>query len=333
MLLDYTNRGESKMSKRLKVKQDEEYSVKELMENFISEKRAEGRSIQTIESYNNSFKKFFFCFDEEMSTKEIDKGMVLHYMNYLQKPENLHLASINHYLRDLRTFVNWCYIEGYINEKVDIKMVKGQEAIIETYSEEEVKLLIAEPQRNASFVEWRTWAIVNWILATGNRIETIVNIKMGDVHFGRDEIIIREQKNKKSSYIPLASGLKRTLRTYIKKCRTNASDDKYLFCNIEDEQLTTKALQSALYDYNIKRGVDKTSAHALRHTFAKMYVLNGGDIFRLQRILGHSQLEMTRHYVNLFGADLKKGYDDIVPINNLLEPKGKKKQTVRVNRD
>ena len=112
MLLDYTNRGGSKMSKRLKVKQDEEYSVKELMENFISEKRAEGRSIQTIESYNNSFKKFFFCFDEEMSTKEIDKGMVLHYMNYLQKPENLHLASINHYLRDLRTFVNWCYAEG-----------------------------------------------------------------------------------------------------------------------------------------------------------------------------------------------------------------------------
>ncbi len=93
-----------------------------------------------------------------MSTKEIDKGMVLHYMNYLQKPESLHLASINHYLRDLRTFVNWCYMEGYINEKVDIKMVKGQEAIIETYSEEEVKLLIAEPQRNASFVEWRTWA-------------------------------------------------------------------------------------------------------------------------------------------------------------------------------
>ncbi len=46
MLLDYTNRGGSKMSKRLKVKQDEEYSVKELMENFISEKRAEGRSIQ-----------------------------------------------------------------------------------------------------------------------------------------------------------------------------------------------------------------------------------------------------------------------------------------------
>lgn len=321
------------MGRRLKVKQDEEYSVKELMESFIAEKKAEGRSSQTLESYNNSFKKFFFCFDENMSTKEINKGMVLHYKNFLEKGESLHLASINHYLRDLRGFVNWCYSEGYINEKVDIKQVKGQEEAKKVYTDEELKLLVAEPPKNASFVEWRTWAIVNWILATGNRIETVVNVKMGDVLFGRDEIIIREQKNKKASVLPLASGLKRTLRTYIKKCRSTASDDKYLFCNIEDEQLTTKALQSSLYDYNKKRGVNKTSAHALRHTYAKLYVMNGGDTFRLQKMLGHSTLEMTRHYVNLYGADLKKGYDDLAPINNLLEPKGKKKQKVRVNRE
>ena len=321
------------MGKRLKVKQNEEYTIKDLMDSFIAEKKAEGRSVSTLESYSNSFKKFFFCFDENTSTKEMNKGMLIHYMNFLQKGEDLHLASINHYLRDFRTFANWCYDEGYISEKLDVKLVKGQEEIIETYTEEEVKLLLAEPKKNAAFVEWRTWAIVNWILATGNRIETIVNIKIGDVHFGRDEIIIREQKNKKSSYIPLASGLKRVLRTYISKCRANASDEKYLFCNIEDEKLTTKALQSALYDYNRKRGVNKTSAHALRHTFAKMYILNGGDTFRLQKILGHSQLEMTKHYVNLFGADLKRGYDDIVPINNLAEPKGKKKQKIRVTED
>ena len=321
------------MGRRLKVKQDEEYSVKELMENFLAEKKAEGRASQTLESYSNSFKKFFFCFDEDMNTKEISKGMVIHYKNYLEKGEGLHLASINHYLRDLRTFVNWCYSEGYINEKVDIKMVKGQEEIIEVYTDEELERLTAEPSKNASFVEWRTWAIVVWILSTGNRIETIVNIKMGDLLFGREEIVIREQKNKKPITIPMTKGLKSALRTYIKKCRSTANEDKYLFCNIEDEQLTTKALQSALYDYNKKRGVNKTSAHALRHTYAKIFIMNGGDVFRLQKFLGHSTLEMTRHYVNLFGADLKKGYDDIAPINTIMKQKGRKQQKVRVNRE
>ena len=318
------------MAKRLKVKLDTEYTVKELMESFIAEKKAEGRAKQTLDSYNNSFKKFFFCFDEETTTKEINKGMIIHYKNHLEKGENLQLASINHYLRDLRTFINWCYDEQYIPEKVEVKLVKGQEEIIETYTDVELALLLEEPKKGANFVEWRTWAIVNWILAPGNRIETIVNIKIGDIHFGRDEIIIREQKNKKATTIPLASTLKRVLRKYINVCRPNAADSKYLFCNITDEQLTTKALQSALYDYNKKRGVKKTSAHALRHTFAKQYILNGGETFRLQKLLGHSTLEMTRHYVNLFGADLKKGFDDIVPLNNYTKPKGKKKQTVKV---
>ena len=320
--------------KRLKVKQNEEYLVNELMEMFLNEKKAEGRSDQTIESYNNSFKKFFFCFDREtMSTKEIDKGTVIHYQNYLNKGEDLQLASINHYLRDLRTFFNWCYNEGYIDEKVDVKLKKGQEEIIETYTDEECERLCEMPNKNASFVEWRTWAIVNWILGTGNRIETICNIKIGDIHFGRDEIIIRAQKNKKVTILPLAADLKHVLRTYIQKCRSEATDEKYLFCNIGDEKLTTKALQSALYDYNRKRGVERTSAHALRHTYAKNFILNGGDTFRLQKFLGHSTLEMTRHYVNLFGADLKKGYDEIVPLSKFIKSKGKKRQTVRVEKD
>lgn len=321
------------MAKRLKVKQDEEYSIKELMEMFVAEKRAEGRSSQTLESYKNSFKKFFSCFDEDIRSIDVSKGTIIHFQAFMQKAENLHLSSMNHYLRDIRTFFNWCFDGGYISEKIEVKMIKGQEVLKETYTDEEISALVEEPKKNASFVEWRTWAIVNWVLATGNRIETIVNIKMGDIHFGRDEIVIRSQKNKKATVIPMASSLKRVLRIYIQKCRSSASDEKYLFCNITEEQLTTKALQSALYDYNKKRGVKKTSAHALRHTFAKLYVMNGGDVLRLQKLLGHSTLEMTRHYVNLFGTDLKKGYDDVVPLNSFSTAKGKKKQKVKVEKD
>ena len=318
------------MAKRLQVKKDVDYSVKELMEMFIAEKKAEGRSPQTLESYNNSFKKFISCFGEEMLSKGIGKGTIIHYQNFLQKSEKLHLESMNHYLRDLRTFLNWCFTNCYISEKIEVKMIKGQEVAKETYTDEEIIALVEEPDKNASFVEWRTWAIVNWILATGHRIETIVNLKMGDLHFGRDEIIIRAQKNKKASTAPMASSLKSVLRIYIQKCRSSASDEKYLFCNITEEKLTTKALQSALYDYNRKRGVNKTSAHVLRHTYAKNFILNGGDVLRLQHLLGHSTLEMTKHYVNLYGPDLKKGYDDVVPLNRFVKAKGKKKQKIKL---
>ena len=319
------------MARRLKVKRDTEYTVSELMEVFLAEKKADGRAEKTLISYRDSFKKFLSCFGGDTKIDTIDNGTIIHYKNYLDKGETLHLASKNHYLRDLRSFIKWCQEDGYIAERIEVKLIKGQEEPIETYTDEELEKLLAPPDKKAGFVEWRTWTIVNWILAEGSRIETIVNIRIGDIHFGRDEILIREQKNKKATTLPLAKALKNVLRTYIKKCRSNATDNSWLFCNIEDEKLTTKALQSSLYDYNRKRGVNRTSAHALRHTFAKQYILNGGEAFRLQKILGHSQLEMTRHYVNLFGVDLKKDYDDVVPLNTLAKPRGRKKQKVMVS--
>ncbi len=51
------------------------------------------------------------------------------------------------------------------------------------------------------------------------------------------------------------------------------------------------------------------SFHTLRHTFAVNYIRNGGDVFRLQRILGHATLDMTRRYVNLQTGDLQAVHD------------------------
>jgi integrase/recombinase XerD len=82
-----------------------------------------------------------------------------------------------------------------------------------------------------------------------------------------------------------------------------------LFVNELGEQMTRNSMQHAITRYNKKRGVNKTSIHAFRHTFAKHYITSGGDAFKLQRLLGHSTLDVTLNYVNLYGKDLKKGYE------------------------
>jgi len=82
--------------------------------------------------------------------------------------------------------------------------------------------------------------------------------------------------------------------------------------------MTTDMLQKEIARYNRKRGVEKTSLHMFRHTFAKKWILNGGDIFRLQKLLGHSSLEMVRKYVNMFADDLRKDFDSFNPPDNYL---------------
>ena len=91
--------------------------------------------------------------------------------------------------------------------------------------------------------------------------------------------------------------------------------DDYLFCNQYGEMLTENALRLAVAHYNKSRGVQKTSLHLFRHTFAKKYLVDcGGNAFTLQRLLGHSTLDMTKHYCAIFDADIAKNYDRFSPL-------------------
>ena len=70
-----------------------------------------------------------------------------------------------------------------------------------------------------------------------------------------------------------------------------------------------------LYSYNKNRGVETTGIHRYRHTFAKQWILNGGDVVTLSRILGHSNLNITQNYINLLVSDVAIKVDEI----NLLD--------------
>ena len=66
-----------------------------------------------------------------------------------------------------------------------------------------------------------------------------------------------------------------------------------------------------LYDYNKSRGVETTGIHRYRHTFAKQWILNGGDVVSLSKLLGHSSLEITQNYIHLLVSDVAKKVKEI----------------------
>jgi len=174
-------------------------------------------------------------------------------------------------------------------------------------------LLLKKPNpKQCSFTEFRNWVIINYLLGTGNRASTVVNIKIGDVDFSGESIILKKTKNRRQQVIPLSKTLSITIKEYLKF--RQGGDEDYLFCNAYGERLTVASLQHAIYCYNRARGVMKTSLHLFRHTFAKKWILNGGDIFRLQKLLGHSSFNMVREYVNMFENDLKQNFNEFNPL-------------------
>lgn len=298
---------------------------------YLEEKEAKNLSEATIRSYTESYERFcsFFEFDSSTTTDEVTQQSVFKWIGTM-KLEGLSYSSINHYLRDIRAFLYWCMddVRKYIAPSFKVQLLVGQEEPPKAFKEEDINALIEKPGKREGFTAWRTWAIVNWILGTGSRASTIVDVKMEDIDFREKMVRLRHTKNKKAQEIPLSSSLETAIKEYIRIWRKDSPEDSYLFCNIGDEQLTTNALRQSLAKYCADRGVSQHNIHGLRHNFAISWVKNGGNMFALQKILGHATLDMTKKYVRLYGEDLKDDFDKFNPLDNI-KRKAKRTQTVK----
>lgn len=277
---------------------------------FLEDKQAHNLSRASLLDYQDSFKYFmnYNKFTEYSLLSEVNDGLFKQWtIDMLER--GLKPTSINRYLRDCKVFLRWCVQHSFMATDLQINMVKGQEDGVKNFSDEDLILIMEKPTNRNDFIEWRTWTMVNWVLGTGNRAGTIVDIRIGDIDFKNREITLRHTKNKKAQIVPLSSKLAIIIKDYIFTWRFNCSDDDFLFPNQANEQLTTGALAQAFAKYCQQRGCSKQSIHGLRHSFALNWIRNGGNQFKLQRILGHSTLEMTRRYVALAAVDLKDDYD------------------------
>ena len=293
-------------------------TIEDAFEEFIQEKEALNKSAATIRSYKDSFAVWYEYIESKelsLNIEDVEASYLFSFMHHNLNDE-MKPTSLNHYMREVRAFLYWC-MDKRMCKQFKVKLATEQEVVKETYSDDELIKLLARPAKKATFVEWRTWAIINWILATGNRAATVCAVKLKDINFIKREIYINQTKNNKPLILPLSPALANAIADFIKMWRHDASNEDFLFANIGNEQLTVNALKHSLRDYNIKRDVEKTSIHALRHTFAKNWIRNTGDVFRLQKILGHSTLEMTRRYVNMFSEDLREGFETYNPLDKI----------------
>ena len=225
------------------------------------------------------------------------------------------------YLRATRVFLRYAMTQGYLNE-FKITLISQDKAVKEIYSEEEIEKLIKKPDlKSCSFSEYRNWVMVQYFLETGNRRNTVLNMKVRDLDLTGGMAILTTTKNRQQMYVPLSSALVKILTDYIRVWESLDDPESYLFPSEEGKQMTKDSMSKAIARYNKKRGVEKTSVHAFRHTFGTNYARKGGNIFKLQRLMGHSSIEVTKGYVNLTGEDLKADIDEYSIIDNMRSKK------------
>jgi len=267
----------------------------------------------TINHYKQSYKQFFKFFEADTPIERIDEEAYNNYVLYLKK--NLHNdVSINAYLRDYITTLHYLMNEGYL-EPYKMTSIKVDKTNVITYSENELKILLKKPNvRKCSFTEYQCWVMSSFLFSTGVRQRSLDNIKIKDIDFDNDVVYVNVTKNRKPLIVPINNSMSDILKEFL-KYRQHKNSDDYLFCNIYGQQLGKSTSYHMLYQYNKRRGVETTGVHRYRHTFAKQWIINGGNVVALSRILGHSSLAITQNYINLLVSDVAKQVKDI----NLLD--------------
>lgn len=314
------------MAKRkFKVAASTSITLDEAFEEFIEEKTASNLSASTIKNYNHSYAALYNYLQLNSTTllEDIQLPMFYKWINHMKNNE-VRPQSINHYLRDWRTFMNWCYERDKLQEPIKVKEIEVQDELPKMYSDDEMATMLEKPRPGDGFSDWRSWALISTVYATGLRASTLCALTLEDLNFQREEILINKQKNKNAGVLPLTPALANCLKEYIKKWMKDADPTDYLFPSITGEQFNVGALNHSIKRYCDARGIAAHGIHSIRHNFARDMIINGAGEYRLQRYLQHSNIQMSQHYVKLFSSDLKKDAEEFSPLDNA---KRKQKRT------
>lgn len=300
-------------------------TFKEGCDKYLENCRQRNLRDGTINHYRQSYLYFFKYFDPNMPVTEIDsntyKNYVVHLRNTLTND-----VSINAYLKDLITTLHFFMNEGWI-PYFKMKAIRVDKSHIETYTEEELRILLKKPDtKKCSFIEYQSWAMTNFLFSTGVRQRSLIHIQIKDLDFNNNVVHVNVTKNRKPLIVPLNQTMVNILIEFLKH-RQYKSNKDFLFCNSFGQQLPKSTCYSMLYTYNKKRGIERTGIHRYRHTFAKQWILHGGNVVSLSRILGHSSLDITQNYINLLVSDIAKQVDEINLLDKFASRKSIKMKT------
>lgn len=172
-----------------------------LKQDFLDDKKYSGTAEATLNGYRYNITRFLkFLSDEQLAVNEAGfKRYVIHLTD-----SGMTANSVNHYIRSVKVFLHWCMEQDEI-APFKIKMVKAQETIKDVYTQEELCALIQPPKREDSFVVWRSWAIINFILGTAAREATVCEMQMQDISFDDRTIkfrhLLKAKKDGSMSYL------------------------------------------------------------------------------------------------------------------------------------
>ena len=179
--------------------------------------------------------------------------------------------------------------------------MKEPKNILPTLTDSQIQRLISWKPKGK--YERRLHLLILFLLDTGCRISEALNVRVREIDFD-NLLVVLDGKGRKQRVVPFSFELRKAMFRYCKEA--NRTPDSLLFANRSGTILGRRNVLRSVKLLCRDLGFEPPARtlHSFRHTFAVNYLRRGGSAFHLQKVLGHSTLEMTRRYANLVTSDL-----------------------------
>lgn len=211
------------------------------------------------------------------------------------REKGLRATGCNSAIRSINAYLKWS------GSPFKVPQMKEPQLILPTYSASQIQLLLGWKPKKAT--GHRLSALISLLADTGCRIDEALSLAWKDVDFD-NLLVLLHGKGRKDRLVPMSLELRKRLFLFQRK--TEAKEGLAFSTQVGTKQ----GRRNVLRDFKQlcrTLGFEPPARciHAMRHTFAVNYLRKGGSVFHLQKMLGHSTLEMTRRYANLMTEDLQ----------------------------
>lgn len=269
------------------------------------------RSQETITGYRKDL-VFFTRFLEakyncESYLDEVTAVDIEDYLTYLKEKRNYAPASRGRNLHTLRSFFTYAYNKELVERNIalSVEKIKVQQKERTYLTEEEVDLLIKTIDHNLIRL------VVFVLYMTGMRISECLNLTVDNVDIKKRVIHVVAGKGNKDRLIPISKRLVPLLEEYILFQRPE-TDSLLFFCTKKTGMLSPVYVNRIITQAVNKLGwKKKVTAHILRHSFASQLVKKDVNLVQIQKLLGHSSLNVTSIYTHTNLEQLSEAIDTL----------------------
>ncbi len=279
-------------------------NIESAIDGFLAYCKSKNLSSKTTEYYRyrlQAFSRFLIENEKPCSPKELNQIILREFLT-VEAEHNSATTACHSYIT-LSTFFNFLVGDGYLesNPMEHVDKPKRRKTVINTFSIEQIDEILSTCGKD--FIGLRDRAMIMMLIDCGLRASELAGLSLNDFNWSECTVLVLG-KGDKERVVPFGQATRQALNAYI--ARRGELDTDGFFVSTLGVQIDRYRVRDIIQKRCELVGITgiRCSPHTFRHTFAVTYLRNGGDVFSLQKMLGHSSLDMTRKYAELSQTDV-----------------------------